>query len=149
MLKTTGRKLVALSNSSHALVEKQLTGAGLRSLFDEMLSVEMLGTYKPNLAVYQWALRSLRMPASQAMMVAAHGWDATRRHEHGFCGTSGTVFVSVGALTGPGRGKLVSAFRNFWDLTRGMAKKTRIAEAVMRKIKRTVAINYVFSPVVS
>ncbi|EBZ0491413.1 hypothetical protein D6445_11625 [Salmonella enterica subsp. enterica serovar Infantis] len=75
MLKTTGRKLVALSNSSHVLVEKQLTGAGLRSLFDEMLSVEMLGTYKPNLAVYQWAQRSLSMPASQAMMVAAHGWD--------------------------------------------------------------------------
>ncbi|AZT39693.1 haloacid dehalogenase type II (plasmid) [Salmonella enterica subsp. enterica serovar Karamoja] len=75
VLKATGRKLVALSNSSRTLVEQQLTGAGLRPFFDEVLSVETLATYKPDLAVYQWALRSLRVPASQAMMVAAHGWD--------------------------------------------------------------------------
>lgn len=74
-LKTTERKLVALSNSFRALVEQQLTGAGLRPFFDEVLSVETLGKYKPDLAVYHWALRLLRVPASQAMLVAAHGWD--------------------------------------------------------------------------
>nr|WP_210753606.1 hypothetical protein [Salmonella enterica] len=61
-LKTTGRKLVALSNSSRTLVEQQLllllTGAGLRPFFDEVLSVETLATYKPDLAVYQWRVRA-------------------------------------------------------------------------------------------
>ena len=74
-LKYAGLKMVALSNSSQSLVERQLTYAGIRPFFDDVLSVENLKTYKPDLTVYQWALYTQGVQAKQAMMVAAHGWD--------------------------------------------------------------------------
>lgn len=67
--------MVALSNSSQSLVERQLTYAGIRPFFDDVLSVENLKTYKPDLTVYQWVLHTQGVQAKQAMMVAAHGWD--------------------------------------------------------------------------
>ncbi len=74
-LSQQGFTLVALTNSSAALAEKQLSLAGLKPFFSRILSVEQLQVYKPDLKVYQWAMREMGMPAAQCMMVAAHGWD--------------------------------------------------------------------------
>lgn len=74
-LQQQGFTLVALTNSSAALAEKQLTSAGLARLFTRILSVEQVQVYKPDLKVYQWAMQEMDQPASQCMMVAAHGWD--------------------------------------------------------------------------
>ncbi|XSG81507.1 MAG: haloacid dehalogenase type II [Methyloligella sp. ZOD6] len=74
-LKEQGYTLVSLTNSSNAGVKTQLTNAGLADLFDRMLTVEELEIYKPNLAVYRWALDRMNVKPEEAMMVAAHGWD--------------------------------------------------------------------------
>lgn len=74
-LQQQGFTLVALTNSSAALAEKQLKSAGLASLFSRILSVESLKIYKPALRVYQWAMEEMNKPVSECMMVAAHGWD--------------------------------------------------------------------------
>ncbi|MGC0994674.1 haloacid dehalogenase type II [Pantoea agglomerans] len=74
-LQQKGFTLVALTNSSASLAEKQLSSAGLAPLFTRILSVEQLQVYKPDLRVYQWAMKELGKPASECMMVAAHGWD--------------------------------------------------------------------------
>lgn len=74
-LQQQGFTLVALTNSSASLAEKQLSSAGLAPLFTRILSVEQLQVYKPDLRVYQWAMKELGKPASECMMVAAHGWD--------------------------------------------------------------------------
>jgi len=74
-LQHQGFTLVALTNSSAALAEKQLSSAGLARLFTRILSVEQVQVYKPDLKVYQWAMQEMDQPASQCMMVAAHGWD--------------------------------------------------------------------------
>lgn len=74
-LQQQGFTLVALTNSSAALAEKQLSSAGLARLFTRILSVEKVQVYKPDLKVYQWAMQEMDQPASQCMMVAAHGWD--------------------------------------------------------------------------
>jgi 2-haloacid dehalogenase len=37
--------------------------------------VESLQIYKPNRAVYDWAMDQMEVEAEEAMMVAAHGWD--------------------------------------------------------------------------
>jgi 2-haloacid dehalogenase len=74
-LQQQGFTLVALTNSSAALAEKQLSSAGLARLFTRILSVEQVQVYKPDLKVYQWAMQEMDQPASQCMMVAAHGWD--------------------------------------------------------------------------
>jgi len=74
-LQQQGFTLVALTNSSASLAEKQLSSAGLAPLFTRILSVEQLQVYKPDLRVYQWAMKELGKPVSECMMVAAHGWD--------------------------------------------------------------------------
>jgi len=74
-LKQQGFILVALTNSSAALAEKQLGSAGLAPLFTRLLSVEQLQIYKPDLKVYQWAMKEMGKPVAECMMVAAHGWD--------------------------------------------------------------------------
>lgn len=74
-LQQQGFTLVALTNSSAALAEKQLSSAGLARLFTRILSVEQVQVYKPDLKVYQWAMQEMDQPASQCMMVAAHSWD--------------------------------------------------------------------------
>ncbi|MCX3308728.1 haloacid dehalogenase type II [Pantoea vagans] len=74
-LQQRGFTLVALTNSSAALAEKQLSSAGLTPLFARILSVEQVQVYKPDLRVYQWAMKEMGKPVSECMMVAAHGWD--------------------------------------------------------------------------
>ncbi|WP_208430637.1 haloacid dehalogenase type II [Methyloligella halotolerans] len=74
-LKEQGYTLVSLTNSSNAGVKAQLENAGLADLFDRMLTVEDTKIYKPNLAVYEWALDRMGVEPEEAMMVAAHGWD--------------------------------------------------------------------------
>lgn len=74
-LRKQGFSLVALTNSSAALAEKQLVSADLRPYFSKVLSVEQPQIYKPDLRVYQWAMREMGTPAAQCLMVAAHGWD--------------------------------------------------------------------------
>lgn len=44
-------------------------------MFDERLSVEDIGLYKPHEHAYRWAARRIGVPASECMLIAAHGWD--------------------------------------------------------------------------
>lgn len=74
-LQQQGFTLVALTNSSAALAEQQLSSAGLAPLFARILSVEQVKVYKPDLRVYQWAMKEMGKPSAECMMVAAHGWD--------------------------------------------------------------------------
>jgi 2-haloacid dehalogenase len=74
-LKKQGFRLVSLTNSSNAGVEQQFENAGLIDLISERLTVEGIHKFKPDLEVYRWALDQVDVQASEAMMVAAHGWD--------------------------------------------------------------------------
>ncbi len=74
-LKAEGFILAALTNSADAMVAAQMESAGLTGLFDRLLTVESLQIYKPNRAVYDWAMDQMEVEAEEAMMVAAHGWD--------------------------------------------------------------------------
>ncbi len=74
-LKEDGYRLVSLTNSSNSAVEKQFTYAGLLDLFEERLSIEDLGKYKPHVDTYNWAARKMGVKPEEAMLIAAHGWD--------------------------------------------------------------------------
>ncbi|WP_371833653.1 haloacid dehalogenase type II [Shewanella sp. H8] len=74
-LKAQGYKLVTLTNSSLEGVTLQLKNANLSQYFDANLSIESVGVFKPHLKTYQWAIKDLGVNASEALMVAAHGWD--------------------------------------------------------------------------
>ncbi|EOR93514.1 2-haloalkanoic acid dehalogenase [Arcticibacter svalbardensis MN12-7] len=74
-LKNADYKMVSLTNSSNRGVETQFKNAGLTDLFDERLSIEDIGKYKPASDVYDWAARKMGVQPNECMMIAAHGWD--------------------------------------------------------------------------
>ncbi|TXF87562.1 haloacid dehalogenase type II [Neolewinella aurantiaca] len=74
-LKEAGYKLVSFTNSSNIGVETQFKNAGLTEYFDERLSVEDIGKYKPHTDAYDWAARKMGVAPEECLMVAAHGWD--------------------------------------------------------------------------
>ncbi len=74
-LKKDGYKLVSFTNSSNEGVKKQFESAGLTDYFDECLSVEGIGKFKPFTDVYNWGARKMGVKPEACMLIAAHGWD--------------------------------------------------------------------------
>ncbi len=74
-LKENGYKLVSFTNSSNEGVKKQFESAGLTEYFDERLSVEEVGKFKPFRETYDWGARKMGIKPNEAMLIAAHGWD--------------------------------------------------------------------------
>jgi len=74
-LKQRGFRLAALTNSSKLTASAQLGHAGLEGFFEQQLSVESVGKFKPHHSVYEWAARQLNVQPRECMLVAAHGWD--------------------------------------------------------------------------
>lgn len=74
-LKKAGYKLVSFTNSSNEGVKKQFESAGLTEYFDERLSVEDIGKFKPFADTYDWAARKMGIKPNECMLIAAHGWD--------------------------------------------------------------------------
>tara|TARA_R110002153_G_scaffold8759_4_gene37213 strand:+ start:458 stop:1171 length:714 start_codon:yes stop_codon:yes gene_type:complete len=74
-LKKAGYKLVAFTNSSKEGLTKQFKSAGLTEYFDEMLSVEPTGKFKPFTDTYVWGAKKMGVELDECMLIAAHGWD--------------------------------------------------------------------------
>lgn len=76
-LKNKGYRLAALTNSSRIGMEAQLQNAGIDIYFEQQLSVEDIGIYKPHRHVYKWAARKMKIAPEDCLYIAAHGWDVT------------------------------------------------------------------------
>jgi len=74
-LKNEGYKLVSFTNSSNEGVKNQFESAGLTEYFEEQLSVEDIGKFKPSSEAYVWAARKMNVKPEECMLIAAHGWD--------------------------------------------------------------------------
>ncbi|MDO6470284.1 haloacid dehalogenase type II [Maribacter sp. 1_MG-2023] len=74
-LKNAGYKLVAFTNSSKDGLKKQFENAELTEYFDEMLSVEPTGKFKPFTDTYAWGAKQMGLELEECMLIAAHGWD--------------------------------------------------------------------------
>ncbi|RXG13162.1 2-haloacid dehalogenase [Leeuwenhoekiella aestuarii] len=74
-LKDAGYKMVSFTNSSNKGVQTQFENAGLTAYFDERLSIEDLGKFKPDADAYDWAARKMGIEPEECLLVAAHGWD--------------------------------------------------------------------------
>jgi len=94
-LKAGGWKLVALTNSGQAMVDGQVSNNGLGSVFDHVLSVESVQTYKPAAAPYRHALSVAGCEAGDAWMVACHDWDLAGARAVGM----NTAFVERPAMS--------------------------------------------------
>lgn len=75
LLHDHGYQTIAFSNSSLALIKKQIENAGLNDYFDQVLSVEETGSFKPDPKVYHYVADLLKQPIEQLRLVATHDWD--------------------------------------------------------------------------
>jgi len=75
-LRGAGFKTAILSNGSPAMLEAAVSGAGLRDLFDAVLSADAVGSFKTHPTVYQYALDQLGLPAAAISFQSSNAWDA-------------------------------------------------------------------------
>ncbi|SCA55977.1 Haloacid dehalogenase, type II [Candidatus Terasakiella magnetica] len=74
-LRSAGYRTVAFSNSSLELVSNQIKNAGLSAHFDEVISVEETGSFKPDGKVYQFVADKVQRDIADLRLVATHDWD--------------------------------------------------------------------------
>jgi 2-haloacid dehalogenase len=72
-LRDGGFRLAVLTQSSASAAEEVTANAGIRELFELVLSAPELGAFKPDDLAYKSALE--RAGASEAWFVAGHWWD--------------------------------------------------------------------------
>lgn len=75
LLKENGYQTIAFSNSSSTLVTQQIKNSGLSLYFDQVISVEETGSFKPDPKVYQFVADQLQQPIEELRLVATHDWD--------------------------------------------------------------------------
>ena len=75
-LKDSGRQIAILSNGSPAMLEAVVKSSRLENLVQTILSVEMVGVFKPDPAVYQLAVDRLGVDAAEIVFMSANAWDA-------------------------------------------------------------------------
>lgn len=74
-LREHGFTVAALTNSPLATARTQLSHAAIDTLFDRVMSVEMVERFKPHRSVYLAAATELGVETENIVMVAAHDWD--------------------------------------------------------------------------
>ena len=74
-LQRAGFRMVTLTNSPDATMQKQMAYAGLTGFFEQLLSIDSLQRYKPHPDTYRTTCAQMHVAPAQAMLVAAHGWD--------------------------------------------------------------------------
>jgi 2-haloacid dehalogenase len=76
-LREAGVTLAVLTNATAKTAEAQLTFAGLRDHFAEVISTDEIQCFKPAPEVYQLAASRLSVEPGQIRLVTAHDWDVT------------------------------------------------------------------------
>lgn len=79
-----GARLAILSNGTEAMLRRLVARAGLSSRFEAILSVELVGVYKPHPSVYAIATRALGCDPAGIRFVSGNSWDAAGAHRCGF-----------------------------------------------------------------
>ncbi len=75
-LRQAGFATAILSNGSPDMLASAVQGAGLVDAFDAVISVDEVGTFKPDRRVYQHALDRLGLPAEAIAFQSSNAWDA-------------------------------------------------------------------------
>jgi len=74
-LKEMGVRLAFLSNFTPMMLEANVKSAGLKGVFDHIISTDAAKTYKPAPAAYQLGLDTLKLTREEILFVPFAGWD--------------------------------------------------------------------------
>ncbi len=75
--KSKGFKMFAFSNGKKEAVEKLLANAGVIELFDGVVSVDDIKTFKPSPAAYAHFLRSANAQSGDSWLISSNTFDVT------------------------------------------------------------------------
>ena len=77
-------RIITIANFSKSMLESNARNAGIESLFDELLSTEVNGTYKPDPKAYALGMNRLKLKKNEIVFAAFGGWDAYGAKNFGY-----------------------------------------------------------------
>jgi len=83
-MKSTGVGLAILSNGTPAMLIALTRNGGLDGIFDHLLSVDAIGTYKTDFRSYQLGTRAFNLSPQEIVFVSSNGWDVSAGAWFGF-----------------------------------------------------------------
>jgi 2-haloacid dehalogenase len=83
-LKAGGMTTAILSNGSPAMLAAAVDSAGLGGDLDAVLSVEEVGVFKPDRAVYDLVGARFSCAPQEVLLISSNGWDVAGAASHGF-----------------------------------------------------------------
>ncbi|MHC8604263.1 haloacid dehalogenase type II [Arenicellales bacterium IMCC58067] len=83
-LKRKGIRCAILSNGSPQMLSSAVKNSGLSEIFDAVISVDMIGQYKPDPRVYRLAVDELKVEKSKIAFQSSNAWDAAGANAYGF-----------------------------------------------------------------
>lgn len=75
-LHASGMVLGTLSNGTASMLDAAIASAGMHGLFTHVLSVDSIGRYKTDAAVYALGTGAVGAPANEIAFVSSNCWDA-------------------------------------------------------------------------
>jgi 2-haloacid dehalogenase len=83
-LKASGLRINTIANFSPKMLRANADRAGITDLFDDLLSTEVNGTYKPDARAYELGIKKLNLKREEIVFAAFGGWDAYGAKSYGY-----------------------------------------------------------------
>lgn len=83
-LKASGVRIITIANFSEKMLRANADHAGITDLFDDLLSTEVNGTYKPDPQAYALGMKRLGLKKEEIVFAAFGGWDAYGAKSFGY-----------------------------------------------------------------
>ena len=93
-LKQNGARLVIHTNASARFAAASVESCGLSGLFDDIISIEDIGIYKPDPAAYRYLVHRTGVEPAAICFISANGWDTHGAAHFGFK----VIWVNRGAV---------------------------------------------------
>ncbi len=83
-LRAAGLRLALLSNMTSSMLTSGIEHAGLPGVFEQVLSTDVIRSYKPDPRAYRLAVDALHLERAEILFVAFAGWDAVGARWFGY-----------------------------------------------------------------
>jgi 2-haloacid dehalogenase len=83
-LRAAGLRIITIANFSGKMLRANADGASMTGLFDELVSTEANGTYKPDPRAYKLGMEKLKLKKEDILFAAFGGWDAYGAKSFGY-----------------------------------------------------------------
>jgi len=83
-LKKSGVRIITIANFSPDMLRANADRAGITDLFDDLISTELNGTFKPDPRAYELGMNELKLQKAEIVFAAFGAWDAYGAKSFGY-----------------------------------------------------------------